>query len=116
MDTLIKDILQKLKLTISLELLNPDNSEYEKVVYREIAAAKTMGMLLEAIKKLPPEKMEKLKEKLEPKTEITYKMKEKHQKRLAQTLFSVNFNENKKHPRLIMLEEIKKRKTNLAKK
>lgn len=95
MDTLTKNILQKLKLAISLEFLNPNNTEYEKRIYREISTAKSPGMLLEAIKKLSPEEIERLKKKLEPDVQIIYKTKEKFDKKRAiPNTFSLNFSEN----------------------
>lgn len=61
MDTFTTDIIQKLKLTIALQILH---NEENREIYQEIAKARAPGMLIEAIKKLPDEEIQKIKEKL----------------------------------------------------
>jgi len=57
-DNFTATILQKLRLLISLKLLHSEDNI--KIVYREVAKAKTPGMLLEAIKKLPEEERQNI--------------------------------------------------------
>lgn len=112
MDTLTKDIIEKLKLQISLEILK--NSPY-KEIYRSITKARTIGMILEACMKLPEEEIEKLKDKLDNniKTALTpgVYIKVKKEKHIPNTM-SFNFKRDKKHSRLVTIEGIRKRKTN----
>jgi len=111
MDSFTHNILSKLRLIISLKLLHSE--ENVKEIYREIAKARTPGMLLEAIEKLPEEEAQIIQKILNNKEEKIVLKPLKHQKnRNITPAFSFKFSEGnfKIKQRLEALDRIRKSK------
>ncbi len=111
MDSFTRNILNKLRLIISLKLLHSE--ENVKKIYREIAKVKTPGMLLEAIERLPEEEAQIIWKILNDKEEKVTSKPLKHQKnKNIIPAFSFKFSDGdfKIKQRLEALDRIKKSK------
>lgn len=115
MDNLTNTILKKLKFTIALRFLHSE--ENIKRIYQEIARAKTPGMLLEAIKKLPVEEIQSIQKVLRGQEDKSKFYKNMYSKlveipKYNAPPFSFKFSEGnfKRRQRLETLNKIRKRK------
>ena len=110
-DNFTKNILDKLKIIISLKILHSEDRIRE--IYREIAKAKTPGMLLKASEKLPPEEIEICKRILDGEDKKAILKPFKYQKNKNITpAFSFKFSDGdfKRKQRLEVLDRIRKNK------
>ena len=107
MDTFTKSVLQQLKLIISLKMLHSEDEI--KKIYQEVAKARTPGMMLEAMRKLPEGEIQIIRNILNKEEKIILRPLSIYKNALNPPTLSFKFPEKpKKHPRIEMLDRIKK--------